>query len=794
MGGNVEPIDRRQVLGGISMASLLAGATFAPPSHGRGTLRSTHRLLYTKPASDWLEALPVGNGRIGAMVFGGVKQERIQLNHIELWSGRPSEDDRKESREALPKVRKLLFEGQYAEANKLAQDQIMTPMNDATYGSYQMLGDLRFDFDHADGEASYSRELDISAAAAKVSYLIGGHSYSRTILASFPDQALFVRLETTAPEGLAFSVSLSRQQDSAIAAEDGKIVMRGRPALGGVDFAAILACKTEGGQSSVESSGYRVKGAKSVTLILTAATSLMTPDAYKQCRDRMTKAQTRSWKAVLADHTKDYQRLFTAAELQLGDDVSQPLASSRLLDAKSGIGMPLMAEAYFNLGRYLFIASSRPGSLPPNLQGLWADGFNPPWSADYHININLQMNYWPAEVCGLGELTGPLFDYVDRLMPHARRTAEIAYGCRGAAAHYTSNPWGHVALDGKTQWGLWPDGLAWLSLHFWEHYLQTGDRTFLATRAYPVMKACAEFSLDYLVPHPRTGKLVAGPATSPENSYRLADGTVGYISMGPAMAQSIAFSVLNTTAQAARLLATDDAFAKAAETAAGKLERLRIGQDGRVMEWSEPFEEAEPGHRHISHLFGLYPGTEIDTIDTPELAEAARKTLAARLSHGGGHTGWSAAWLVMFRARLGEGDAANAMLEKLFRESTAANYFDTHPWGDGAIFQIDGNLGATAAMAEMLMQSHNNRLRLLPALPKAWQNGKVRGLKARGGIEVSVEWRDGRAVTASLRSASDTQFRLVAPPGQRFAVGSQTPVPAGDVKLSAGKALTLSFV
>ena len=775
------------------MAGLLSGASFARPGFGRAITRSTHRLIYDAPATTWLEALPVGNGHIGGMVFGGTREERIQLNHVELWSGRTAEDDREESRLALTEVRKLLFEGRYAEANQMAQDHIMTPMNDVTYGSYQMLGDLRFAFEHEGEEASYSRELDVGAAAVKVGYISGGRSYARTIVASFPDQALFIRMETSAPEGLSFSVSLSRDKDSATTAESGAIVLRGRPALGGVNFAAMLACKIDHGTCTVEANGYRVAGAKSVTLILTAATDLLKPDPERQCRDRLKAAQARPWQAVLADHTNDYQRLYNAVELQLGDDAAQSSAPSRLSDARSGIGMPLMAEAYFNLSRYLFIASSRPGSLPPNLQGLWADGFTPPWSADYHININLQMNYWPVEVCGLGELAEPLFDYIERLMPHARHTAEVAYGCQGAVAHYTTNPWGHTALDGRTQWGLWPDGLAWLSLHFWEHYLHTGDRAFLEKRAYPVMKACAQFSLDYLVPHPKTGKLVAGPATSPENTYRLADGTEGFISMGPTMSQSIAFSLLSTTAQAARILSIDEAFAQAVDVAASKLDRIRIGQDGRIMEWPEPFEEVEPGHRHISHLFGLFPGSEIDTLKTPELAEAARKTLAARLSHGGGQTGWSAAWLVMFRARLGDGDAANEMLEKLFREATAANYFDTHPLGDGVVFQIDGNLGATAAIVEMLLQSHNDRLRLLPALPGAWQNGRVRGLRARGGIDVDIAWRGGRAVNAALRSATNTRCHIIAPPGQRFFVGTETPVVAGEVRLSGGQPLKLGF-
>ena len=785
-------MDRREYLTGLSAAFLLSGLSRPADAGTPARSRSTHRLTFEKPAAGWIEALPVGNGRIGGMVFGGTKHERIQLNHVELWSGYPVEDNRDATRQALPKVRDLLFNGEYAAANALAQDRMMAPMDGAAFGSYQMLGDLVFSFDHGDDVEAYSRRLDLDAAAVTVSYRSGGHAYRRTVVASFPAQAMVIRLETDAPSGLAFTVRLSRERDASLAVKDGCVVMRGKPSGGGVDFCARLACVPEGGTAHADGDGYRVTGAKSALVFVTAATDMMRPDPEAQCRDAMAAAGKRTWAALRAQHVADYRRLFDAVRLEIGKDTGDGPAGRRLAAARSGDGVAAMAEAYFNLGRYLLIASSRPGSLPPNLQGLWADGFAPPWSADYHININLQMNYWPAEVCGLGELTAPLFDYIDRLMPHAERTASVAYGCGGAAAHYTSNPWGHTALDGQLQYGLWPDGLAWLSLHGWEHYLTTGDAAFLKARAYPVLKACARFSLDYLVPNPKTGKLVAGPATSPENTYRLADGTTGYISMGPAMSQSIAFAVLTHAAEAARALGVDEDFAQRAETAAGRLQRLQIGNDGRIMEWPEPFQETEPGHRHISHLFGLFPGSEIDILKTPDLADAARKTLAERLAHGGGHTGWSAAWLIMFRARLGEGDAAHDMLAKLFRQSTADNYFDTHPAGDGFIFQIDGNFGATAAMAEMLMQSHNNRLRFLPALPKAWPDGDVRGLKARGGVAVDISWRGGKAVSARLKASRDTACALVPPPGQHVAAVDGAPPPS-DLRLRRGQTCTVTF-
>lgn len=753
---------RRTVLAGMA-AALLPDWTqmaFARMTPG-GTTRA---LRFKTPAAQWLEALPVGNGRIGAMVHGGIAEERIALNHIELWSGRASEDDRPETLAALPEVRRLLFAGQYAEANALAQARMMTPMNPETYGSYQMLGDLLLAFDHGEKAAEYERTLDLATGEVRIAYTIGGHRHARTILCSHPDAVLAIRLTTTAPAGLGLTVRLRRTQDAVITQTGSILHLRGQPKPHGVTFAADLSCDADGGTVTVIADGIRISSARSVTLLLTAATDLLAPDPVGRTTGALVAAGRKSWPALVAAHRADHRALFDAVALNLTTAVGTGAPPPAL--AQNGDEHALV-ERYFNVGRYLLIASSRPGSLPANLQGLWADGFAPPWSADYHININLQMNYWPAEVCGLGALAAPLFLHAERLLPHARTTARVAYGCAGAAAHYTSNPWGHTALDGDLLYGMWPEGLAWLSLHFWEHYLFGGDPAFLRDHGYPMLKACAEFTLDYLVPHPETGRLVAGPATSPENSYRLSDGRKGSIVMGPAMSQSIAYAVLSRCRDAAVVLG-ERAMAKRCDDAIARLQRLRIGSDGRIMEWPEPFAETETGHRHISHLFGLYPGDEIDVDTTPDLAVAARKTLAARLAGGGGQTGWSAAWLTMFRARLGEGDQAWAMLRKLFRESTARNYFDTHPADDGPIFQIDGNLGATAAIVEMLVQSHDGRLRILPALPGAWPDGSITGIRARGGVAVDIVWRGGAARRVVLRPERDVTFAIVPPPGQRL--------------------------
>ncbi len=745
-------------------------------------------LHYDEPAEVWArDAVPVGNGRLGGMVFGKVARERIQLNEESLWAGPPVPELREGFREAFMHARELWFQGKPEEAQQLVQRNMAQRISPR---SYQTLGDLTIQMTDVEPDGSlrvsdYRRALDLDNAMATTRFTLDGVTHTREVFASAVDDVLIVRWTADQPGAVRATISLSRPADFSVQATDDTISMSGRASHNGehlgVGYYALLQAVPEGGTLNRQSDGsLTIDGADGVTFYLAAQTDYNRDDPSKPLSDDLSKttaatvsaAAQKPFPQLLADHVREHRRLFRRCSLDLGgwhrasETTDVRLAAIRDEYRQAGVppcSDPALFALYFQFGRYLLITSSRPGNLAANLQGIWADSLTPPWNADYHININIQMNYWLAEVANLSECHEPFFDLIEDLLPAGRETARNAYGCRGFTAHHTTDAWYHTPAFGNVQYGMWPHGAGWSTQHFMERFRYRGDREFLRQRAWPILREAALFYLDYLTEDPATGQLVCGLDTSPENSFRIPGSRRNLqLSMGPSMSQQIVWDVFTNALEAATALGVQDPVIEEIRAARGHLAVTGVGEDGRLMEWAEPYAEPDPGHRHISHLFGIHPGRQYNRVDAPRMLAAGRKTIDYRLSHGGGHTGWSRAWIVNFFARFHDGNLAWKNLHALLAKATTPNLFDTHP-----PFQIDGNFGGAAGVCEMLLQSHvgdtkqGYLIELLPALPDAWPTGHVTGLRARGGFEVDIWWDKGEVVEFRLQHSDETPARVM---------------------------------